>query len=88
MEDLVRLKSSLGQGAADDGKIARLARSPLDRVTFAFDQLNKKQLVVRRVASHALTTEAVEVMALTDYAGKNLIAALGAIIAIGKESDV
>lgn len=84
----MRLKSSLGQGAADDGKIARLARSPPERVTFAFDRLNKKQLVVRRVASHALTTEAVEVMALRDYVGKSLIAALGAMIANGKESDV
>jgi RIO kinase 2 len=81
-------KASLGQGSADDGKIARLAKLPLDRVRFAFDKLNKKALVVRRGASHALTTEAVEVMAMRDYVRKGLIAALGAIIAKGKESDV
>ena len=81
-------EASLGQGAADDGKISRLARLPLDRVTFAFDQLNKKGLVLRRTTSHALTTEAVEVMALREYVRRGLIAALGAIIAKGKESDV
>ena len=80
--------ASLGQGAADDGKVSRLARLPIDRVTFAFDQLNKKGLVVRRASSHALTTEAAEVMALRDYVRKGLLAALGAIIAKGKESDV
>jgi RIO kinase 2 len=57
-------------------------------VRFAFDQLNKKGIVVRREATHALTTEAVEMMALRDYVRKNIVAALGAIIAKGKESDV
>ncbi|MDV3277353.1 MAG: hypothetical protein LYZ69_02660 [Nitrososphaerales archaeon] len=81
-------KASLGHGAPEDGKVGRLARLPVDRVTFAFDQLGKKGFVVRRGGTHALTTRAVEAMALREYVSKDLISALGAVIAKGKESDV
>jgi RIO kinase 2 len=45
-------------------------------------------LVSRRGSGYALTKEAVEAMALRDYVKRDLIFALGAIIAKGKESDV
>jgi RIO-like serine/threonine protein kinase len=50
--------------------------------------LEKKGLVTRRGQGFVLTREGVEIMALKDYVKKDLIFALGAIIAKGKESDV
>ncbi|MDG6898557.1 MAG: serine/threonine protein phosphatase [Nitrososphaerota archaeon] len=55
---------------------------------FALDRLNKNGLVSKRGPSRSLNTGAVEAMALREYVRKGLIAALGAIIAKGKESDV
>ena len=65
-----------------------MARLPPDRVGFAADALEKKGLIRRRGHGYALTKEGVEVMALKDYVKKDLIFALGAVIAKGKESDV
>jgi len=75
-------------GTADSGMISRLSRLPRDRVTFALDQLNKKGLVVGMGMSYSPTSEAIEVLALHDYVKRDLISALGAVIAKGKESDV
>ena len=81
-------RSSSGSGTPDLGRLSRMARLPPDRVSFAADALEKKGLVSRRGHGYALTREGVEAMALKDYVKKDLIFALGAAIAKGKESDV
>jgi len=81
-------RSTGGYGTPDLGRISRMSRLPPDRVRFATDALEKKGLVMRRGQGYVLTREGVEVMALKDYVKKDLIFALGAIIAKGKESDV
>jgi RIO-like serine/threonine protein kinase len=81
-------RSTAGYGTPDLGRLSRMSRLPLDRVRFATDALEKKGLASRRGQGYVLTREGVEVMALKDYVKKDLIFALGAIIAKGKESDV
>ena len=81
-------RSTSGYGTPDLARLSRMSRLPLERVSFASDALEKKGLVMRRGHGYALTREGVEVMALKDYVKKDLIFALGAIIAKGKESDV
>lgn len=81
-------RSSSGSGTPDLRRLSRMARLPLERVRFATDALEKKGLVSRRGHGYVLTREGVEVMALKDYVKKDLIFALGAVIAKGKESDV
>ena len=81
-------RSTSGYGTPDLGRLSRMSRLPLDRVTFATDALEKKGLAMRKGQGYVLTREGVEVMALKDYVKKDLIFALGAIIAKGKESDV
>ncbi len=81
-------KSSSGYGTPDIGRLSRMSRLPPERVRFATDSLEKRGLAARRGQGFVLTREGVEVMALKDYVKKDLIFALGAIIAKGKESDV
>ena len=80
--------ASAGHGTADIGRLARMSRLPAERVKFAIGQLEKRELVSRRGAGYNLTKEGVEGMALRDYVKRDLIYALGAVIAKGKESDV
>jgi RIO kinase 2 len=75
-------------GTADIGRLARASRLPKERVSFAVSDLERRQLVRRKGHGHILTREGIEAMALKDYVRKDLIFALGAIIAKGKESDV
>ncbi len=81
-------RASSGSGTPDMGRLSRMSRLPLERVRFATDALEKKGLAARRGHGYVLTREGVEVMALKDYVKKDLIFALGAAIAKGKESDV
>ena len=81
-------RSTSGFGTPDLGRLSRMARLPPERVGFATDALEKKGLIMRKGHGFALTKEGVEVMALKDYVKKDLIFALGAAIAKGKESDV
>ena len=81
-------RSASGSGTPDLGRLSRMARLPHERVEFATDALEKKRLVMRKGHGYALTKEGVEAMALKDYVKKDLIFALGAAIAKGKESDV
>ncbi len=81
-------RSSSGYGTPDLGRLSRMSRLPPERVKFATADLEKRGLVARRGQGFVLTREGVEVMALKDYVRKDLIFALGAIIAKGKESDV
>ncbi|HMD79014.1 MAG TPA: RIO1 family regulatory kinase/ATPase [Nitrososphaerales archaeon] len=81
-------RTSAGYGTADIGRLSRSSRLPKERVSFAVSDLEKRGLLSRRGAGFALTREGVEAMALKDYVRKDLIFALGAIIAKGKESDV
>lgn len=81
-------RSTSGSGTPDLGRLSRMSRLPLERVRFAADALGKKGLVARRGHGFTLTREGAEAMALKDYVKKDLIFALGAIIAKGKESDV
>ena len=81
-------RSSASYGTADIGRLSRASRLPRERVGFAVSDLQRRGLVTRRGAGFALTREGVEAMALKDYVRKDLIFALGAIIAKGKESDV
>jgi len=81
-------RASSGYGTPDLGRLSRMSRLPPERVRFAIDALEKKGLAMRKGQGYALTREGVEVMALKDYVKKDLIFALGAIIAKGKESDV
>ncbi|MDG6985694.1 MAG: hypothetical protein JRM73_03000 [Nitrososphaerota archaeon] len=81
-------RAATGFGTPDLGRLARMSRLPPDRVSFATDALERKGLAMRRGGGYVLTREGVEVMALKDYVKKDLIFALGAIIAKGKESDV
>lgn len=79
---------SRGHGAGDRGRLSRTSGLPPERVGFAVESLARRGLASRRGQSFALTREGVEAMALRDYVKKDLITALGAIIAKGKESDV
>ncbi len=81
-------RAATGSGTADLGRLSRMSRLPVERVRFAVERLQKTGLVSRRGSGFVLTKEAVEAMALKDYVKKDLIFALGAIIAKGKESDV
>jgi RIO kinase 2 len=81
-------RSTSGSGTPDLGRLSRMARLPRERIGFATDELEKKGLIMRKGHGYALTKEGVEVMALKDYVKKDLIFALGAAIAKGKESDV
>jgi RIO kinase 2 len=81
-------EAATGHGTADVGRLGRMSRLPIERVRFAVGQLEKRGLVSRRGSGFALTKEAVEAMALRDYVKRDLIFALGAVIAKGKESDV
>ena len=81
-------RATSGFGTPDLGRIARMSRLPLDRVRFATDFLEKKGLAKRKGQGYVLTREGIEAMAMKDYVKKDLIFALGAIIAKGKESDV
>ena len=81
-------RSSSGHGTADVGRLSRMSRLPVERVKFAAGALLKKGLVEKRGSGYALSREGIEVMALKSYVEKDLIFALGAIIAKGKESDV
>ncbi len=86
LEGLERASRSIG--SADAGMISRLAHLPIERVNFALDRLNKKELVKGRGANFALTFSAIEALALREHVRRERISALGAIIAKGKESDV
>ncbi len=81
-------RASVAFGPADPGMISRLARLPRERVRYALDKLNEKDMVHSEGANYSLTQSALEALALKEYVGRNLIGALGAIIAKGKESDV
>lgn len=81
-------RSSTGYGTPDLGRLSRMSRLPPERVRFATRELEHKGLASRRGSGFVLTREGAEVMALKDYVKKDLIFALGAIIAKGKESDV
>jgi RIO kinase 2 len=81
-------EAATGHGTADIGRLARMSRLPLERVRFAVGQLERRGLVSRRGSGYALMKEAVEAMALRDYVKRDMIFALGAVIAKGKESDV
>jgi RIO kinase 2 len=81
-------RASASYGTTDVGRLSRASRLPRERVGFAVSDLERRELVTRRGAGFALTREGVEAMALKDYVRKDLIFALGAIIAKGKESDV
>jgi len=81
-------RATSGYGTPDLGRLSRMSRLPPQRVGFATAALEKKGLVSRRGHGFVLTREGVEAMALKDYVKKDLISALGAIIAKGKESDV
>ena len=81
-------RATTGYGTPDLGRLSRMSRLPTERVSFATNALEKKGLVMRKGQGFVLTREGVEAMALKDYVKKDLIFALGAIIAKGKESDV
>ncbi len=81
-------RASTGNGTPDLGRLSRMSRLPPERVRFATDALEKKGLAMRKGQGFVLTREGVEAMALKDYVKKDLIFALGAVIAKGKESDV
>ncbi len=81
-------RSTSGYGTPDLGRLSRMSRLPAERVKFATEALEKKGLISRRGQGFVLTRQGVEAMALKDYVKKDLIFALGAIIAKGKESDV
>lgn len=81
-------RCAAGVGPTDSGVISRLSSLPPERVEFAVRELARKELVVKRGRNYALTLSAVEALALSEYARRGLIVALGAIIARGKESDV
>ncbi len=81
-------EASSGHGTSDLGRLSRMSRLPRERVAFALSQLERRDMVARRGSGYALTKEAVEAMAIRDYVRRDLIFALGAAIAKGKESDV
>lgn len=81
-------RALMAYGTADSGMVSRRSRVPHERTIFALDRLGKKGLVAGRGANYTLTREAIETLALRDYVRKDLISALGAVIAKGKESDV
>jgi RIO kinase 2 len=81
-------RASMSYGFGDEGMISRLCLLPVERVRFALDRLSKKRMVLGRSRNSTLTREGVEALALREYVRRDVIAALGAIIAKGKESDV
>ena len=81
-------KASSTYGTADERMVSRLAKMPRERAAFALDSLERKGMASRRGGGYALRQEGVELLALQEYVNRDLVAALGAIIAKGKESDV
>ena len=81
-------RAAKNSGTADHGMVSRLSALPVERAKFAIVEFTKKDLAGRRGHSFTLTKQGAEVLALHDYVKKDLIFALGAIIAKGKESDV
>lgn len=81
-------RATSGFGTPDIGRLSRMSRLPPERVRYATEDLEKKGLAMRKGQGFVLTREGIEAMALKDYVKKDLIFALGAIIAKGKESDV
>jgi len=81
-------RASMKYGFADPGMASRLAGIPVERVNFALDRLNRRDLVRGKGDHFTLTLSAIEALALREYVRRGLISALGAIIAKGKESDV
>lgn len=81
-------KAAKSSGTADAGMVSRLSGMPLERAKFAIVELTKKELAGKRGHSFTLTKQGAEVMALHEYVKKDLIFAMGTIIAKGKESDV
>lgn len=81
-------KAASAYGPSDAGRLSRMTRLPIERVKFAVEMLARRELVERRGSAYLISREGVETLALKEYADKDLIFALGAIIAKGKESDV
>ncbi|MBI3841265.1 MAG: hypothetical protein HY297_04860 [Thaumarchaeota archaeon] len=81
-------RTASGYGTADLGRLSRTAKLPIERVRFAVGELLRKGLAQKKGSGYSLTQQGVELMALKDYVKKDLIFALGPIIAKGKESDV
>lgn len=81
-------RASIKMGGADASAISRISRLKADRIEFALKRLNERDLVRRSGINYLLTFTAIEALALREYVRRDLISALGAIIAKGKESDV
>jgi RIO kinase 2 len=81
-------RASAGKGTSDVRRLSRAGKLPVERVEFAVDELLRKGLVQKRGAGFGLSREGVEALALKDYVRRDLISAIGAAIAKGKESDV
>jgi RIO kinase 2 len=78
----------MSSGPSNVERIIFFSRLPKDRVIFALEELNSKKLIMRQNSSYLLNQTGIEVLALKEYVRRNLVEALGKIIAKGKESDV
>lgn len=81
-----RLSFSLGPISIQ--RISQKSGLDKEKVRFALSSLGLKKAVMRKGNSFILNTLAIEMLALHYYAKRNLVDALGAIVAKGKESDV
>lgn len=79
---------SLNRRIASVEAISRSSGQPMDRVTYALDQLNKRGLAENVRENAVMQTAGLDILALKYHADNNNIAALGKAIAKGKESDV
>jgi RIO kinase 2 len=68
--------------------ITRMSGQPIERVTFALDELNKKALIGFSGENYVVYTSALDLLALKHYADLDYAQSLGKVIAKGKESDV
>ena len=70
------------------GTLSRMSGQPVDRVRFAIRRLNQKGLTRQKSANQVMLAAGLDLIAMKHFVDNNEVAALGKIIAKGKESDV
>lgn len=81
-------KICLSPGPSTAERIASESGMPIERVEFALNMLNSRNLILRSDSSWVINQLAIEALAIREYVKKNYLEALGRVIAKGKESDV
>lgn len=81
-------KASLSEGPSNIERITRISRMPKERVWFALESLSSRRLIYKENSSFVINQQGIEILAIKEHVKRNLLEALGPVIAKGKESDV